>query len=437
MSLANLQRSSSRNGVEQFGDAGPVAATLDTDGLCTVVLGNAFAKRGQRLKPILSRASGTTIEAIRDGAPASEGKKAVARTGPGDLVVFRAAYVEGDTLVGDRIVSRIHDGMKGRVQIAYALARPTRTSVSKRGISQRMNIIDPSSAAKVSKREEMLALVREVYARAWPGGDPIFMFRDGARTEDVEIENDGKKRETPEEFVARMVDVNKLLSKGPIEIIPKWTLPMGREQVMREGLDPKIDAKGVDGKFTSLWPANARERGYVPTLLILGDEEEWAFGQGTGKTQRTVLGAHPMNTTRPAFPNDVATAVRRTKDAVPFGVNLLVKSDSDLDAAAKAREFRNPKPSVTPSRPAAEDQPAARGPAPFPGMLRRMGVPSASVPLALAANGGSPSATRTSIETVPSNSAPIASTPRPGPVRFRPMPIQPPASEPESDAPAP
>lgn len=277
---------------------------------------------------------GLSMDEITRGG--KRGEREISASGPGDVLVFENGYMEGDVLTVGKLGTRIHEGMTGPVQVARLLARPSKSSVSKRGVTQFATLVDPSVATVVRTREEFAAFARQHLVNEWPGGSFGLLLRTRDECADVMRDDDGKRPETLDAFVARMLDVNKIMDDGkPVELIPIWSLPMGQEQVVREG-DVKAERASSIGRFSSLY--GSHRTAFQPSLVLIGDEEEWAFGERTGNFRRAVLGMHPLRTD---FDLQYRTLPSKAINNTTINpIKWLYKDAADLDRSVVARNER-------------------------------------------------------------------------------------------------
>ncbi len=401
MALGALTRN---GGVSERMDGAPsVTALAKADGTVTVLYaaGRIPAGKAMRLRPAPDWRGPPPADLLA-GIAKDKGGKPLPRTAPGEPIVFTAGYADGDDLVVQGLAGRVHDAVVGKAQVAYALASPSRTSSSDRGLTQFVTVADPSASRRVSTAEQLADLARAMAARAWPGGMPGFLFRDGSSTTLEEYPDRlARGHERPEAFVARL-DRSGLFRDGTVEALPIWSIPMGRDQVMRERLSPTERTAGPRaGAFTSLYKLDAsNRRSFAPTVLLLGDEEEWAFGGKTGANRRVVLAAQPLGLGDGHGRASMPSAVRAPKGVTPWGFKVAEPDESRLEAAASARAARAPGP-ATPTATASAPRmgifgrpvpraaaPATPAPAAAPRPMGRLGM---ATPAACAPAGAAPS----------------------------------------------
>lgn len=345
----------------------PVRLESTAGGKITVglLIDGPLGKAGTMLtlaRPV--RVGGLALEEIVAGRPhPTVAAKNVAPSAVGDVLVFENAIARGDELIVGRLVTRTHDGMSGPVQVARVLAMPTSSSVSKRGARQDAIIADPSKAVIVRNPQELEAFAKRELAGRWPGGRYGLVLRNKNDCGDILADED-PRLETVDAFIKRLVEDNKVLEGGPVEVTPIWRLPMGREQVMRD-IDPReVTNQKVVGPFTKLY-ANKEGRCFQPSIAIFADEDEWAFGGKTGRRHRVIAGLHPLMSTATFKMTTLPTPARSNGEKVA-AIRCLFKTDTDVDAAARARAERQPKAPPRPANAAPVAQ-AARG---FGGLRR-------------------------------------------------------------------
>lgn len=358
MSLSTINRNAEihGNGLEN----GPIVAvkieavqgqTIQVGLLIDSPLGKA-GTRFNLVQPASIR--GITIGDIATGRPERDGVRAIHRSRPGDILVFDRGLVDGQNLLVGKLATRMHDGLTGPVQAARVYARPGRSSVSKRGAIQFTTLADPGRAIVTADEEQFRAFAAKSFA-AWPGGRHGFILRDATNTIEILADED-KVVEPVDDFVTRLIKDNEIFGAGAIEVIPIWSIQMGRDQVVRD-VDPKVPTeKPVTGSFGTLYSASGR-RGFLPSIAVLTDEDEWAFGGKTGRQIRVIAGMHPLRTDLKILPDTMPTSARN-KGAPASPMGLLYKSDAEIAAAQAARA---PKADISP---AASSAPATSRPAP-------------------------------------------------------------------------
>lgn len=365
MSLSSFKRSNPEQMRDALADAGPVVARLLPDGESVqIMFGHASAPPGRtaRLLEMPGSSGAHAISTVLKGRPGREGgEREIPKSSPGDVLIFDAATIYGDGLLCSHAVARMHDGLEGEVQAMRLLARPGRTKVGENGAYQFVTLLDPGSARKVEDKEGFLAFAKEIASRRWPGGKPGFMIRNANKPfmkmseeelrENVELFPDD--RESMEAFTRRIVDVNELLSKGPMELIPAFGLPLSREHMWREGIDvTKPREMAQIGSITSRYAVNRKFRGFAPSFVVVGMEDEWAFRAKTGKKVATCLALQPLEAA--IEPRNIHSPVRGRQEKVCKALSLYQSPEQWKEASAN-REARRPKavaPVVAPPRPA-------------------------------------------------------------------------------------
>lgn len=286
----------------------------------------------------------TLIEAVKGTRKTPALKK-------GDVVVFESAYPDSNTgiaMVGP-IACRTHDALMGKAQVLTAMARVSQSGVSKRGAWQSITIASGAAAVIIKSLEDVEKAFSDVSKSAWPGGAPGFIIRTDNGTTEFIAEKDAG--------IDYLIDEMKhedILSENPngIELIPIWRLPMGRSQVCRDINPTEIQSK-KSGPFTRKFEEGLRagSRGFLPCLVIVADEEEWAFGAQTGKMIKVASGVNPVLGNTPVVAARLPSSYRR------FGGNFngvrcmyseeeLIKHESERmeiqRAADEKEEVRRP-----------------------------------------------------------------------------------------------
>ncbi len=364
------------------------AAETSTDqlsrnrGAVTVRLGNA-PYQGTLVTDCVAGKAGTPVK-LRQGNDVwgvsladaltgrKDGGKAIQPSIPGDVIVFEAGYLDRDELVVGRIAGRTHDGIQGHAQVMKVLARASYTSVSKRGITQYACLADPASAKAVRTHDDVAALVVEHKLRAFPGGEVSFLLRCRDRQEEFRFD----PGEKPDAFVRRLVETNAIIAKGPVELMPLFHMQMGREQSLREGLDPRVETAGKSmGRLSKLY-STGRGAGFLPSIAIICDEDEWAFGGKTGKRSRVAACLDPLEIGSPVSTFKIPSAFMRDQRGAlmtPYQSRELWRPE-ELEAMAADRKTRfTPEPQAVKAKPAylQDGPPPRRAPPPrmpTPGM---------------------------------------------------------------------
>lgn len=356
MSLSALS-----NSVVSLEGAPPAAVTLmkaDGDRVeAVLLLDGPLGKSGTPV--VLKQPSdipGLSLREIVQGA--RRGDRDVPASGPGAVLVFDAGVMKDGVLTVGRLSTRVHDGHQDALQVGYLLAKPSRISVSKAGPRQSATLVDPSAAKKVASRPEFLAFADEHLGKAWPGGRFGLVMRTKGICVDVLRDEDDRSAETVQEFAVRMVDSQKVLSDGPIELIPYWVLPMGQDQMAREA-NLREETPAKVGRFGSHY--GKVQTFFQPSLVMLSNEDEWAFKAKTGKRPRTVVGMHPLRTDFRLSFKDLPSQWITGQTLVP--PKWLYRGDADIAKALAERKARAPKAVETERQ---QEQPARRP----------MGIPS-------------------------------------------------------------
>ena len=284
------------NSVDRLIDAPPVAVTLlSTDPShieAVLLLDSRIGSSGTKVVLQQARgAGGISLDEIIKGGARND--KDIPASGAGAVLVFEAGTLKDGVLTVGRLATRVHDGHQDLLQVGYILARPSRISVSKRGAIQSATITDPSVATMVRTKDDFESFVYEHLGKEWPGGRFGLIMRTRSECVDILRDEDDKSQEDLKSFIHRLIVDNDVLGDGPIELIPCWNLPMGQEQMARE-LDVRTETKARVGRFGSLYGQS--QTAFMPSLVLITNDDEWAFKNKTGRRPRTIVGMHPLNT---------------------------------------------------------------------------------------------------------------------------------------------
>lgn len=322
--------------------APPAAVTLmkaDGDRVeAVLLLDGPLGKSGTPV--ILKQSSETPGLSLREIVQGTRrGDRDVPASGPGAVLVFDAGVMKDGVLTVGRLATRVHDGHQDALQVGYLLAKPSRISVSKKaGPFQSATLVDPSAAKRVASRTEFLAFADEHLGKEWPGGRFGLVMRTKDVCVDVQRDEDDRSAETVQEFAVRMVDGQRVLSDGPIELIPYWVLPMGQDQMAREtNLHEETPAKV--GRFGSHY--GKVQTFFQPSLVLLSNDDQWAFRAKTGRRQRTVVGMHPLRTDFKLSFKDLPSQWITGQTLVP--PKWLYRGEADIAKALAERQARAPK----------------------------------------------------------------------------------------------
>lgn len=245
-------------------------------------------KAGQRIT--LRQAQGHTT--VRNSLKtAIAGNEWIAKIVKNDLIGFDRGYVENNMVMVGAVAARVHDKMFGQVQVFTAMTRPSKAVVNKKGALQSGIITDGKSAVAVNSPEGLKTAFAKVKSEKWPGGNPGFIIRDRDghiadffETKDMSVEN--LIEDLQHNGVAPSAD-------NILELIPAWHLPMSKEQISKD-VNPRVETgKGVIGEFSRQYMAGS-EIGYLPSLVVVALEEEWAFGGKTGKIVPVITSMAPV-----------------------------------------------------------------------------------------------------------------------------------------------
>lgn len=323
------------------------------------------APAGTELRLLQPEVQGLPLATALAGARSPEGR-VTHRTAPGDLIVLEAAYVDGDALVCGRVAGRIHDGMSGPVQVMKALARISAANVHKGGFTQWVSIPDPLAARVMRSAADVEALVNSQVGRDFPGGEVSFFMRSRAGRQEFKMD----PGEKPAAYVKRLIEANRLLAGGPVELMPIFSVHVGRDQSLREGINTRVETgRPVVGTVSKLYG-----EGYVPSLLIICDEEKWAFGGKTDKRHRVAACVEPLEIVPPIDRKMIGTANMRDasgKPMKPFETRELWSAEQ-MATDAKRRAPQKPAPTQD-YHDDGDDQP--RAPLPFRSAQARRPLP--------------------------------------------------------------
>jgi len=298
-------------------------------------------KAGQRIT--LKQADGHTSER-NSLKTAIAGNDWVAPLVKGDIIGFERGYVENNKVMVGAVAARVHDKLLGEVQVMTAMTRPTKAVVNKKGALQSGIIADGAKAMVVNSVEGLRAAFDRIRSERWPGGNPGFIIRD----------NDGQTDtffQTSEKTIDHLIEDLIHADVAPaadylLELIPAWSLPMGKEQIVKD-VNPKNETgKAVVGKFSSQY-MTGNELGFLPSLVIVSMEEEWAFGGKTGKIIPVISSMAPV------FKREAVSAGRLPTSKRAYGgtPNTILKLYDD-EALKRMnferinrRGYENPEPS--------------------------------------------------------------------------------------------
>lgn len=237
-----------------------------------------------------------------------KGTEKVSKSTAGDIVCFSSSFLKNGIAYVGKATARTHDGIDGKHQVVTAMARCSQSRVTKRGPSHSLTITDGNAAKIVSSVEEVIGMLEAAEKRAWPGGDAGLIMRnkDGATVEWFT----GFDRDAA--YLAEELHAQETMVGQRLEIIPAWRVPMSRDQVMRE-INPTKESGPISGPVTKQFEhKNTRFRqGFLPCLIVLCDEDEWAFKAKTGKKQRVVSGVQPILGRVPLLSSNLPSHVRK------------------------------------------------------------------------------------------------------------------------------
>lgn len=314
-----------------------IVASRNPDVLEGNILGEGpHGPRGTRLRITgVDAKSSDLLRAVSGGW--RDNDKVVYPTTPGDLVVFERAVVslgESPEAKVDAVAFRVPCGTSTPVQVARAFVKPSRFSVSKRGMMQFLTIAQPALARRLHTPEDALALYTQMAKSPWPGGEPRILLCHGDRAEEIGLLNTGTRKERSEEMARRIFETP--YPKGVV-CVPVWSVPMGRDAQMREapfgGVARPTEAPRL-GMVSSLYSEDRYILGFRPSFLTLQDEAEWAFGGKTGKTHRVVSGYSPMAGAPAPIEGHRLPLLR---DDPAAEMRFLIQTEADMTASMERR----------------------------------------------------------------------------------------------------
>jgi hypothetical protein len=265
------------------------------------------------------------------------GSEKAAASAPGDIVCFAASFLKNGIAYVGKATARTHDGIVGKHQVVTAMARASQSRVTKRGPVHSLTVTDGTAAKIATSVDEVVAMLDAAEKRTWPGGDAglIMRNREGATIEWF----NGFDRDAA--YLAEELRAQETMVGQKLEVIPAWRIPMSRDQVMRE-IDPTKESSPISGPVTKQFEHkdNRWKQGFLPCVIVLSDEDEWAFKAKTGKKQRVVSGVQPILGRVPLMANRLPSAVRQ------FGGHangiLQVFSNEEIAKAAARRAAAQP-----------------------------------------------------------------------------------------------
>lgn len=294
---------------------------------------------------VLTNPIDANLQSVRDLAQGrvnpDDADKNIPASAVGDVVVFERAVADGKSLIVGRIATRVHNNFDGPVQVGRMLFKPTKASVSKRGATQFGTIMDPSKGEIVRSPEALTAFMLRELTVEWPGGRPGVIIRtrdDGSSSIMAEDLGNGEWA-SPAALARQLIEDNQVLANGGVELTPIWQMPIGRDQIWRDVDVRRMTSEPILGPFARLYVDPKNGFCFFPSVVILGDEDEWAFGAKTGRRQRVVLGAHPLTISSDIQVGNVPTpALSSGKLIEP--IKLIYRSASEIEAATVARAAR-------------------------------------------------------------------------------------------------
>jgi hypothetical protein len=235
------------------------------------------------------------------------GSDKAAKSVAGDIVSFSSSFLKGGVAYVGKATARTHDGIVGKYQVVTAMARCSQSRVTKRGPAHSLTIADGDAAKVCSTVDEVVAMLKEAEKRTSIGGDAglIMRNREGATIEWL----NGFDRDA--EYLAEELAAEKTMVGQKLEVIPVWRVSMSRDQVMRE-IDPTKETTPISGPVTRQFEHKEKrgKLGFLPCLIVLSSEDEWAFNAKTGKKHRVVSGVQPILGRSPVLANRLPSKIR-------------------------------------------------------------------------------------------------------------------------------
>jgi hypothetical protein len=280
---------------------------------------------------------------FRSLANAITGSDRVAPLRPGDVICFDKAYVNKGRAAVGMVTARTHDKMRGQVQAITCMAKVSRASVSTKGATQFVSIINPAEAMIAENLDHVRRAFEIVSAKTLPGGEPGFIIRQNGGGGVTWTLKKGEKFQA----LLEELEHNEVFDDGAkLELIPAWSLPSGRDQISLD-VDTRKDTGPVFGPVSTLFQTDLRKglTGYVACLAIIGDEEEFAFGGPTGKVIRAVSGIQPCFR-RPAIDAMRVPSKVRAFNGAPNTIRPIWNEEQVIKMTAERVSRRGPDPDV-------------------------------------------------------------------------------------------
>ncbi len=278
---------------------------------------------------------------FRSLAQAIEGSDKIAGLRKGDIVCFNNAYNNGGKAAVGSVTARTHDKMRGDVQVMSCMARLSKSSVSTKGATQYVTILNTIKAIEAKSLGDVEIAWASVLQEKWPGGEPGFLIRDHFGGG---IDWFLKKGEQFKALLEELEYQGVFTSNKPgVELIPAWNLPAGREQISQD-IDVRQETNGARlGPVSKLFVSDEKKgrNGYTPCLAIVSDEEEFAFGGPTGKIIKAVSGLQRCFD-RKAIDGLNLTTNNRTMEGKANGIQKLWSEDQVARMKADRISRRGP-----------------------------------------------------------------------------------------------
>jgi hypothetical protein len=286
-----------------------------------------------------------------------EGNNYISPLRKGDIVCFDRVFLADGDAVTSRVTSRTHDNMLGNVQFAMGMAKVSASSVTKRGPTQSVTLLDGSQAFQVFDAEDVRAVYEKVCATSWASGEGGFAIRTAARTRGSEYHV--SKDRPLAAFIEEMQAQGYLDGQKWLELIPARRFAVSREQVMRD-IDIREETAKTYGKVSKQYlPLKSAYPGYRQTGVILCDEEEYAFGGKTGLIHRVVGGIQPLNAEAPIDVRRVPSRIHDQPNKVR-PLDLLFQ-EATMERMANERASRRPERPADKPHPGRFPKPDGRG----------------------------------------------------------------------------
>lgn len=232
-----------------------------------------------------------------------------------DIIFFESSFLRNGKAIVGPIIGKTNENMSGPVQIMSALLRITGVKVSKKGAAQYATIINPEKSKIVKSYEDIHNFLEEIKKITWPGGAYGFILRtDLGKTKEFFVSENYN-----EKYIINELEALNIFSEanGKIELIPSWSLPTGFQQMARDiNLKNETNGNFVTGNFSKIFEKEKiREKGFIPCIMILSNENEYAFG--AKKAERRVISSiQPLSFNGPISIISLTTSCRKFKSNI-------------------------------------------------------------------------------------------------------------------------